>query len=566
VVVRTTDTNADGRVNSSDLPVGDINYNGTSNDATDQQLLADHADHWKRHALHGTLVRRTNLLYREYPNLIGAIGDSQIFWSPSGRWLTYTVHGPVGSAKCHVFIVPAEPSIGDRPVQITWFPDTSDYDPSWSPLNTDIVFGRADYSIVRKGIPGLNADTTEKLVSVSGNATSQGDVTPAISPDGQWVAFARRDTVVSGYHIWKARIGGGSETQLTFTPSVEDWYPNWSPDGEWIMFDREIGFPNEHNSYKVKANQTQPGDTLTTAILRAPPGTDAATPGYSPDGRVITLGIGTHSSSILDVRAHTLDPTLATPKPILNYPDTAFAIHGPDPVLSPKISPDGTRLALRSRQVWAARQNMNLPPRITFVTKVGSHPTAIADSAAVFTYGQNPPAYACFTMTATDPEGDAFTWSPDILGPHVTYDAVTHRLCWLTSEVGTDYAKMRVSSDASGGSDVLIFEFVATNALGPSAQRAQDSEETREAEVAFQTPNPSTGIFTVEAPGKGGEGVSLAIYDVGGRHVTTIRGRSGVPLSWSGRDRQGARVPAGIYLYQLDAGRSRTGGKIVLLH
>src|SRR5204862_6643993 len=166
---------------------------------------------------------------------------------------------------------------------------------------------------------------------------------------GQWVAFGRKNQVTLDYHIWKAPIGGGADTtQLTFTAGVADQYPSWSPDGNWIVFDREIGFPREHHSYKVRVNP--PGDTTTYRVYSAGRDKDAATPAYSPDSLIVTLGIGTHDTlhTVVDVRTHTLDPALAAPPPILNYPDTTrFAVARPHPVLSPRLSPDGTRLALR---------------------------------------------------------------------------------------------------------------------------------------------------------------------------------------------------------------------------
>jgi len=58
VVVRTTDTNADGVVTASDQTGAcDLNYNGTAADGT---IFSAHTDHWRRNALHDTLVRRTN--------------------------------------------------------------------------------------------------------------------------------------------------------------------------------------------------------------------------------------------------------------------------------------------------------------------------------------------------------------------------------------------------------------------------------------------------------------------------------------------------------------------------
>ncbi len=251
--VRTVDTNADGRTTTSDQTGAcDLNYDNVANDGG---TVGQHVDHWRRNALHGTLVRRTNLSYAEESS--GAIGESQVFWSPDGRRLSYTIHGPTGT-HCHVFTVPSDPALSNTPRQFTWLPDTSDYDPTWSPLNTEIAFGRADYRIMRKGIPGFNPDTTEQLVAASGNFLDHGDLTPAISPDGQWVAFGRKDQVTLDYHIWKVPIGGGAPTQVTFTAGAADQYPSWSPDGRWILFDREIGFPNEHNAYKGQGQSESP--------------------------------------------------------------------------------------------------------------------------------------------------------------------------------------------------------------------------------------------------------------------------------------------------------------------
>ncbi len=115
---------ADGRVTESDAFLEgacDINYDGQITDP-DIAAVNSHMTDWHRNALFGTLVRRTNLSYAE--GQAGAVGESQLFWSPSGRWLSYTVHGPTGT-KCHVFLVPSSPSIGDQPKQFTWLPDTS---------------------------------------------------------------------------------------------------------------------------------------------------------------------------------------------------------------------------------------------------------------------------------------------------------------------------------------------------------------------------------------------------------------------------------------------------------
>jgi len=321
VTIRTVDTNADleRRITTADeTSACDLNYNGTAGDTTDVRLVQNHRDHWRRNALHGTLVRRTNLCETGCGDPpINSIGEGQVFWSPNGRWLSYTVE-TAPNGKCNVFIVPSDPTIGSRPKAFMFLPDTADYDPSWSPLGDQIVFGRADYEILRKGIPGLAADTSEIRVTSSGAPDTKGDLTPAISPDGQTVAFGRRQvggTYDGAYHIFSVPIGGGTATQLTSaTTTVNDQYPQWSPDGQWITFDREIVYPAEHRIFKVKAN----GDSL-QQVYFAGATFNAATPGFSPDGLIITAGIGHQSTFIADTQTNTLDPLLPTRQPIINY-------------------------------------------------------------------------------------------------------------------------------------------------------------------------------------------------------------------------------------------------------
>src|SRR5207247_6297316 len=64
-LVRTTDTDADGRVTYADtISYCDINYSGAV-DSGDRAEVLNHRTDWHRNALHGTLVRRTNLSYAE---------------------------------------------------------------------------------------------------------------------------------------------------------------------------------------------------------------------------------------------------------------------------------------------------------------------------------------------------------------------------------------------------------------------------------------------------------------------------------------------------------------------
>ncbi|OGF16538.1 MAG: hypothetical protein A2W00_13295 [Candidatus Eisenbacteria bacterium RBG_16_71_46] len=415
---------------------------------------------------------------------------------------------------------------------------------------------------MRKGIPGVNPDTSEALVVQSGNFDDQGDLTPAISPDGQWVAFGRKDQVTFDYHIWKVPTAGGAATQLTFTSGVADQYPSWSPDGEWIVFDREIGYPNPHASYKVKANWYTPQDTTTYRVYSAGADRDAATPAFSPDGLIVTMGVGSHSETILDVATHTLDPALVTPKAVAAYTDTAFAIHGLHPVLSPKLSPDGTRLGLRARQIWAVRRNMSEPPRIT---QVGTQ--SVVDSTAKVSISAARGLPTTVQVLATDPEGDPITCSAHFLQDGMSFDPATCTLSWTPSvPVGTTlYVKFQVVTDTwpkeNGGSDQIIAAFNVVSALRPQAAAPGAASDAAVAEG----PNPTRGAFALATPFVQGAVASLIVSDLAGRRVASVRGPSGSRLVWEGRDGAGRPVPPGIYLYRMEVDRQRREGKIVMM-
>ncbi len=113
VTVRTTDYDGNGRADSEVGAAGcDLNYDGLVN-LTDKLIRLSHNTDWHRNALFGTLVRRTNLCETCKPESTGTIGDSEIFWSPDGKQLAFTIHvGPVGTdtvAACRIFLARSDP-------------------------------------------------------------------------------------------------------------------------------------------------------------------------------------------------------------------------------------------------------------------------------------------------------------------------------------------------------------------------------------------------------------------------------------------------------------------------
>lgn len=570
VQVRTTDTNADGRVTSADQTGPcDVNYNSTADDAT---IVSAHADHWRRNALHGTLVRRTSFCETCPPEAVNTKGDSEISWSASARYLSITAFidaGPGNEPACKVFLVPSSPSLGNELTQFTFTPILyHDYDPNWSPLNTEIIFDRGDSVVIRKPVPWLG--TTETVVTASNNPgcdIHHGDNMPGISPDGQWVAFARcNGNPTGGWSLWKKKIVGGTATQLTPTAARVDFYPQWSPDGQTIYFQRiDDTIGPQWTLWKVPAN----GGTATQVFI--PPSSpdiyDAVQPAASPDGLILTAGFGKRDSLVRNVVTHTLDPALSSPtsaKLIPNYPDTNFADKGDFPILSPRLSPDGTRLLLGSKQAWAARRNMNLPPRFTTVTSFEEGTRSIADTAATMNFTFDPHSSNFITVLATDTESDALTYKASFLQSWMTWNPSTRTLTASnpipSGNIGkTFYVKFWVTT-ASGGTDSFIAIItVAVTFAGPARSSGSENESLQDG------PNPTRGAFAVTAPFELGAEARLSVFDISGRLVARVRGPSGTPIVWEGKDRYGAAAPSGTYLWRLEVGAHRQEGKIVVV-
>ncbi len=563
VQIRTTDPDIDleRRVTVPEWPLtDDLNWNGVDwheGDSEDLGIFYAHLDHWRRNALHGTLVKRTSLPETGLPR----IGESVISWSPNGNWLTFSIHTvPVG--KCKIFTVPSSPTYANVVQKFTTTaPDSSDYDPSWSPLGHEIVFDRFDYRILRKGIPGLAADTSEILVTSSGDTESDGDNTPSVSPDGRSVAFSRRDQVTLAINLWKIPIGGGAATQLTTGTTVSDRYPRWSPDGEWITFDRQY-YPFEHRTWRIKAS----GDSL-HEVYFAGSGKNAGVPAFSPDGLIITAAVGTQSDAIADTRCHTIDSHLPTPVPsekvIVNYASPEHSMASFDPVLSPVMSPDGTRLAIRTKQIYAVRRNMNAPPRFT---QVGSQ--TVHDTTAKVVFNVIAGQTLSFALTATDPDDGARTYHAAYLNQTgMTFSPSSRTFAWVNAgPVGTYYVKFWVTNGAvasgaqNGGMDAIIAVINVTPSLGVGlhASRAPD-EVGKRVIVRWDAASAVLTAEAFDAPGFG----QLKIFDLSGRMVAEDHGRG--LLKWSGVDQFGRRVASGIYLYVMEVGSVRKEGKIALL-
>jgi Tol biopolymer transport system component len=80
---------------------------------------------------------------------------------------------------------------------------------------------------------------TEEKIDLSGNSQSD-DAFPAWSPDGEWIAFVRKekhDGIPSTEdQIWVMRADGSDAHPVTDTPDHIHGQPQWSPDGSWLVY------------------------------------------------------------------------------------------------------------------------------------------------------------------------------------------------------------------------------------------------------------------------------------------------------------------------------------------
>jgi Tol biopolymer transport system component len=144
---------------------------------------------------------------------------------------------------------------------------------------------------------------------------------PALSPDGNFVAFAWPGPTGDTSDIWVKPVEGDTLRRLTETPSAIEKWAQWSPDGRHLVFTRMGHGTRVHTISALGGPEQQVAD-----------GSMAT---WTPDGRAMVM-VTASADRILSVVHQTLDTGA---RRVLTTAPAGFSDW------HPRVSPDGTTVA-----------------------------------------------------------------------------------------------------------------------------------------------------------------------------------------------------------------------------